>query len=94
MFHIPPIRFRRIRHYGISGSHTKQEQLEQCRFLLTGTIDNPNLHDKTTLKPIEEYEKICPKCQKGILEKIKPIHGKSPLPIIFLNERRRFHRAI
>ena len=75
--HIPPPRFRRIRHYGIVSNHRKKEALTAIRRDLTPDAPVPVRKDRKQLRA-EAVQRLfkgqdptcCPACREGRLQRI------------------------
>lgn len=70
LLHILPLKFTRIRHFGLFGSRYKRDRIKLIRDLLN--IENPKVREETWKDLLKRLTGIdadkCPSCKDGALE--------------------------
>jgi len=88
LLHVLPLRFHRIRYYGLLGNRHRTEKLERCRKLL-GTASPPEPGRPATSDFRDRYEALtgvslraCPICQHGQMIVVECIAGRRRTPAV------------
>ena len=88
LLHVLPLRFHRIRYYGLLGNRHRTEKLERCRQLL-GTASPPEPAHPATSDFRDRYEALtgvslraCPICQHGQMIVVECLVGRRGSPAI------------
>jgi hypothetical protein len=88
LLHVLPLRFHRIRYYGLLGNRHRTEKLERCRQLL-GTVSPPEQAHPATIDFRDRYEALtgvslraCPLCQNGQMIVVECIAARRRSPAI------------
>jgi hypothetical protein len=81
--HILPLRFVKIRHYGLLSNRDRSARITQARALLAQVPSSPEKADEPVLivKHVEAPPLVCPHCGERALVLIRIIHRPKALPI-------------
>ena len=82
--HILPLRFVKIRHFGILANRDRAANLAQARIRLAKLPEKPATAQETvlTLKPVEPPPRVCPHCGCAALVLIRVIDRPKGPPIL------------
>ncbi len=73
LVHVIPLGFKRIRHFGFLSCGLKTRALELARTLFNQVQEKVQEAESTFLKWLENIERPCPECKKGVLKLIDSI---------------------
>jgi hypothetical protein len=85
LLHVLPVKFVKIRHYGLFGNRNRKKILQHCRSVLKVSVETHQKNVKTWQQTLLELTGIdlfcCPYCNKGrmvYMQELSPVRCHSP----------------